>query len=121
MKRNRNSTKDRRTCFDRNKYELHGRPYLNCYLCKVPMDAARDIWEAEHVVPHALDGDELLPVCVPCHKKKSAKDVKAIAKGKRVRDFNIGVKRSKVPMPGGKMSPWKRKMNGQWVKRDEDK
>lgn len=120
----RNSTKDRRRCFDENKFiDETGRPYLRCAnpSCKVKIDPVKDEWQADHCTPHAWAGEALQPLCITCHKAKTKKDVKAIAKVKRVHDQHHGIKRSKVPLPGGKMSPWKRKLNGEWVRRDEDK
>lgn len=57
--------------------------------------------------------------CTACHSVKTAKgDVPRIAKMKRVRDKHAGARTpSRTPLPGGKASPWKKKMNGEWVRR----
>jgi hypothetical protein len=47
-----------------------------------------------------------------CHKVKTASDVSEIAKGKRMRERNLGIKRSARPMPGSRASGLKRKMDG---------
>ena len=115
----RNSTRDRRACFDTNK--LMGRGgnfYLHCHVCKICIHPAREAWEADHVTPHALGGTFVLPICIYCHKKKTKTDVRTIAKAKRISDRHYGIKRSSNPMPGGKHSRLKKKLNGQVVERD---
>ena len=121
MTRRQNSTVVRRKCFDEHKRtdKVTGRIVLDCYLCGCTLDPGRDTWEAEHPTPHAWDGEEVLPVCVPCHRTKTKKDVKAIAKGKRVRDRNMGIKRPQNPMPFGRRSHLKKKITGEVVPRDE--
>ncbi|MGQ3671836.1 HNH endonuclease [Xanthobacter sp. TB0136] len=59
-----------------------------------------------------LDNCQVL--CRACHGEKTfKKDVPTIAKAKRIRDRNIGIKRRKgPPMPGSKASKWKHKMDG---------
>lgn len=116
----RNSTKDRRVAFDANKYERDGRILIDCAICGIAMDPVKTTWNADHATPLALDGDALQILCVPCHKTKTKSDVKAIAKTKRGREKRLGIRRSKVPMPFGKMSPYKKKLNGDIVKRDEE-
>ncbi len=115
----RNSTKDRRECFDTNKLVSDGGAiYLLCHVCKHNIPAAKETWEADHVTPHELGGTFVLPICIPCHEAKTKKDVTAIAKAKRVHDRHFGIKRSSRPMPGGKHSRLKKKFNGQVVERD---
>ena len=116
----RNSTRDRRACFDARKIMGDGgKIYLQCHVCKMCIHPAREAWEADHVTPHALGGTFVLPICIPCHKKKTKKDVTAIAKTKRVSDRHYGIKRSANPMPGSKRSKFKKKMSGEVVLRDE--
>jgi hypothetical protein len=79
-------------------------------------------WDAHHPQALALLGpddiDALVPLCKPCHKVDTADDVKTIAKCKRVRDKHIGAKKSKSPLPFGRDSPLKKKMDGSVVKRE---
>lgn len=90
-----------------------------CYICGQKLRG--EAWDVEHPLALALGGSDdiadLRPVCRPCHKAKSATDKGAIEKGKRVRDRHIGAKRSKTPMPFGRGSKWKKKMNGEVVER----
>jgi len=54
-----------------------------------------------------------------CHRRHTAEvDIPLIAKVKRKHYAHIGVKRSKSPLPGGRHSKWKRKMDGTVVRRD---
>ncbi len=53
----------------------------------------------DHAVPAALGGDNSLEncmaVCIACHRFKTANDVAQIAKAKRQRDYDTGVKVAK--------------------------
>ena len=108
----RNSTKDRRECFDTNKLVSDGGVfYLQCHVCKNTIQPVREAWEADHVTPHALGGEFVLPICIPCHKKKTKTDVTAIAKSKRVSDRHYGIKRSrsKLTKPEGMTYDWQQR------------
>ncbi len=108
----RNSTRDRRLCVEQHAYERGGRTFMKCHICGTEMDLAISTWEADHVVPLALDGAEIMPAHWRCHRVKSAADWTEIAKGRRARERNLGIKRPARPMMGGKRSAWKRKMDG---------
>lgn len=76
----------------------------------------------DHVNPDGNGGDNTLEnaacVCRICHAYKTAGDVARIAKMKRQRDRNQGIKRRKgPPMAGSRDSQWKRKMSGEVVPR----
>ena len=77
----------------------------------------------DHIVPDGLGGDNLLGNCqVLCrahHDPKTFKaDVPRIAKMKRQRDRNVGIKRTSFrPMPGSRASGWRKRMNGQTERR----
>ena len=78
--------------------------------------------EYDHRVPDALGGEPTLDNCVvlcrACHGEKTATgDVPRIAKMKRQRDRHIGAHASKNPIPGGRKSKWKRKLDGTVVER----
>lgn len=54
-------------------------------LCAAPNCLSEGPFEADHTIPHVWDDkkpDQLL--CVPCHRAKTKRDVKAIAKVKRI-------------------------------------
>lgn len=108
----RNSTKARRLCFEAHKVVYaSGKVRLECHICKVYMDPVRDKWEADHIRRYAEGGEDhpanLWPVCVHCHKRKSAKDTSDIAKGKRVRDKHFGIKQRGWHRPDGVKFDWK--------------
>lgn len=98
--------------------EAHGR---RCYLSGAVIDPTRDRWELEHVIPLAGGGtdddDNLRPVLASAHIEKTKADLARIAKGKRVALKHKGAKRSANPMPCGRSSRWKKKMNGEVVPR----
>ena len=56
-------------------------------------------------------------LCIACHKEKTKRDVKWIAKTKRIIDKQIKVRGAKHPMPFGKGDWRKRKMDGTVVDR----
>lgn len=118
------STKVRRECFEINKYQcpLSKRWLMTCHLCGGVIDVIKDgpdSWEAEHTVPFATGGTEVLPAHVDCHKVKTARDVKEIAKGKRssAKHFGIERKRSKLRKPAGMKFDWSA---GRYVKVSAD-
>lgn len=123
------STKTRRLCFEAHRYQdpRTGRIVMDCHVCGRMIAPALDEWHADHVTPRADGGSDdianLAPICAgkgSCHAEKTAKDVKSIAKGKRVSDSVYGVKRSSRAMPGSRGSEWKKKMDGSVVRRDQD-
>ena len=82
-----------------------------CYLCLRDITAAQDIqFDHAHAIVHEgpHEYQNLRPVHAECHKKKTARDIAANAKVKRL----ANPKPSKRPMAGGKQSKFKRKMNG---------
>jgi 5-methylcytosine-specific restriction protein A len=115
MTRRRVSPAERVAIFNR----AHGR----CHICAEKIGLA-ERWDVEHVIPHAMGGTEakmdenLQPAHALCHKPKTTEDVGAIAKAKRREARHIGAHASRQPLPGGRKSPWKRTISGQWVRRD---
>ncbi len=108
----RNSTRDRRECVSQHSYERNGRVFMKCHICGGEIDLVLSSWEAEHPVMHTLGGREVLPAHWRCHKTKTAADMSSLAKGKRFRDRNLGIKRSSRPMPGSRASGIRKKMDG---------
>lgn len=83
-------------------------------------------YQIDHTIPEAfiLDKDAKLDIADGkllgqkcCHAPKTKKDVREVRESDRRRDKDSGAWKSKSPMPGGKASKWKRKMNGQVVPR----
>lgn len=77
----------------------------------------------DHSTPDYVDGpptlDNCVVLCTPCHSlKTTTTDAPAIAKTKRIRKRQAGVKRSKKPMPGSRDSGWKRRMDGTVERRE---
>ena len=74
-----------------------------CHLCGLKIQAGQP-WDVEHIIPLAMGGedggDNLRPAHKTCHAPKTAADVKAIAKVKRIRAKHIGAKQpSRFPKP----------------------
>ena len=85
--------KFRRQVFADHKQHINGRLILVCYVCGFHIDPARESWDADHVIPHAFDGKDGMPICKLCHKAKTADDVTKIAKSKRAHDNHFGIRR----------------------------
>jgi 5-methylcytosine-specific restriction endonuclease McrA len=60
--------------------------------------AVDHIQALDHLGSHTLDNWQLL--CVGCHKLKTAKDVKASAKGRRLRGESCAGPKQKIPSRG---------------------
>jgi 5-methylcytosine-specific restriction protein A len=110
------STKERSRLF-----ALHGGV---CHLCGGRIDGVREAWEIEHIVPVALIGrsaetdDNRKPAHTKCHKAKTHQDVGNIAQAKRREARHVGAKApSRTPLPFGRGSPLKKKMDGSVVRR----
>jgi hypothetical protein len=87
--------KFRREVFQAHKqHDDTNRIFLVCYLCNSKIDPATTAWEAEHVIPRYFGGQIGMPVCICCHKQKTAtEDIPAISKSKRVSDKHFGIRR----------------------------
>lgn len=97
-----------------------------CCLCHAPIDGVREKWIVEHIVALELGGlDEEANMGVAhlkCADEKtngSDGDHARAAKAKRAKRRHIGISESKNPLPGGKRSKWKKKMDGSVVRRDD--
>jgi 5-methylcytosine-specific restriction protein A len=75
----------------------------------------------DHSIPDGLTGSNDLAncrvLCLACHKQKTRGDVGRIAKAKRQHARDIGAHKSRNSLPGGKLSKWKRKLDGTVVPR----
>ena len=93
-----------------------------CHICGEKIGVS-DAWDVDHVIPLAMGGDEakgsanLQPAHVACHAEKTPADVGAIAKAKRVSARHVGASAPRNPLPGGRRSKWKKKINGECVPR----
>lgn len=93
-----------------------------CHLCGMRVDAGQE-WDVSHEIPLALGGDDhgenLRVAHRRCHRVHTAEnDVPAIARAKRVEARHLGAKVSRTPMPFGKRSPLKKRMDGSVVRRE---
>ena len=93
-----------------------------CHLCGSAIDGTREPWEAEHVIALEISGDDsddnLRPAHVACHKAKTKDDAGRIAKAKRVAAKHVGAFRPRNPLPGGRQSKWRKRMDGTVERRD---
>lgn len=68
--------------------------------------------EIDHVIALELGGkdadENLVPLCGPHHKQKTALDAKLIAKARRLRKTEAGETRAKRPIPSRGFAPGKR-------------
>ena len=91
------------------------------YLTGVAIESG-DVWDAEHVKPLWAGGENretnLRPALRTPHKQKTKAEAKQRAKERKLRKAHFGIKKKvRLPMPCGKASKWKKKMNGQVVRR----
>lgn len=97
-----------------------------CCICHAPIDGVREKWIVEHVIALELGGLDDESNMAPAHKACAAAktggkdgDHARAAKAKRAKRRHIGISESKNPLPGGKRSRWKKKMDGSVVPRDD--
>jgi hypothetical protein len=90
-------------------------------LCHLQIDGIRDGWIAEHVRALELGGvDDLCnmgPAHASCAGVKTQRDHASAAKAKRQKVKHLGAGFSYRPLPFGRKSPFKRKLNGEIVRR----
>lgn len=102
------------------KLSIWEREHGKCMLCGVKLTTGKFIFE--HVKALELGGtdtdDNIRLTCFGCAKEKTKDDHSKAAKAKRVKQKTLGMKVSKTPLPFGKTSKWKRKLDGTVVKRD---
>jgi len=78
-------------------------------------------WQLDHIVPLSQGGrhaeDNLQCLCSePCHAAKTGRDAKLKAKSERIRTRHAGI-RKPSRFPCAKTSPWKKRLNGEVVRR----
>lgn len=95
-----------------------------CHICGLKIDAVREGFDVDHIIPLALGGEDDEANCRPAHTRchrgaggKTADDLAQIAKAKRVRARHLGA-REPSRMPGAKSSRWKKKLDGTVVLRE---
>lgn len=110
--------KQREALYDRCR---DGLPHPLCNLCRIPV-LPGDAWDESHYpIPKSLGGTEVGIAHARCNRDHGAKVVTPlVAKVKRIRQRHIGAKvkgSGYRPLPCGKRSPWKKKINGEVVRR----
>jgi len=116
------SVKMRRRISTRERVDIFHRNDGKCHLCGLRIDAGQ-AWEVSHDTPLQMggadEGGNLKPAHAKCHRIHTASvDLPQIAKAKRREAAFRGAKApSRNPLPAGKKSPWRKKLNGQVVPR----
>ena len=94
-----------------------------CHLCNMKVVPGED-WDVSHDIPLEAGGKDDESNWFVAHRKchrvhTSTVDMPLIAKVKRVHQRHIGAKQSKSPLPGGRNSKWKKRLDGSVVRRGE--
>ena len=105
-------------------YEIGERHGGICHLCSMKVIPGED-WDVSHDIPLEAGGKDDETNWLVAHRKchrvhTSTVDAPLIAKVKRIHQRHIGAKKSRSPLPGGRHSKWKKKMDGSVVRRDSD-
>lgn len=95
----------------------------SCHLCNMKVVPGED-WDVSHDIPLEAGGKDDESNWFVAHRKchrvhTSTVDMPLIAKVKRVHQRHVGAKQSKTPLPGGRHSKWKKRMDGTVVRRGE--
>jgi 5-methylcytosine-specific restriction endonuclease McrA len=93
-----------------------------CVLCEQPIDGVRELWIIEHLRAMELgaadEPDNMGPAHETCGHRKTQDDHRRAAKAKRQKIHHLGAALSKHPMPCGRQSRWKKKLDGTIVPRE---
>ena len=113
-------TTRRGTISKRRKLLIWEREHGKCMVCAAKLRPGNFIFE--HVRPLGLGGedtdDNIRLTCKGCATEKTKQDHSQAAHAKRRKASVLGMKQSKNPLPAGKFSKWKKKMDGTVVRRD---
>ena len=105
----------RRSLSPMRRLKIFERAQGKCHICYCRIQPGQK-WEAEHIVPLALDGKDdesnLAPVHEFCHALKTKADVADIARAKRRKAKHLGIKKRSQWQ-----SKWRKKMNGEVILR----
>lgn len=119
------TTTERKKLSPRQRLRIWERDKGVCCLCDVKIDGVREKWIIEHKRALELGGEDVEENMGPAHQDCADEktngpngDHARAAKAKRVKRANLGLKKSKNPLPGSRATKWKRKMDGSVVRRD---
>lgn len=92
-----------------------------CVVCHQQIDGVRERWIVEHIRALELGGrdehDNMGPVHANCAAAKTRDGYQCAAKAKRQKLRHLGADISKRPLPCGRQSRWKKKIDGTIVPR----
>lgn len=87
-----------------------------CHICGGRIDGTREAWEAEHIIPLEISGDDsdgnLAPAHVTCHRAKTKADARDISKARRINQKHTGARKPKGTIPGSRGSKFKKRIDG---------
>ena len=105
----------------RRKLSIWERERGKCMICGIKLTTGKFIFE--HVKPLEMGGadtdDNIRLTCKGCATEKTKQDHSQAARAKRKKTSHLGMKQSKTPLPFGKGSAFKKKMDGTVVRRDK--
>lgn len=91
-----------------------------CNICGNAIDGRRDVWHESHdpLIPKHMGGAVTGIAHERCNLDHNHKiDTPLYWKNRRIRQRHIGAKRPGTKLPGSRLSPFKKKINGQVVDR----
>lgn len=91
-----------------------------CAICQLRITPGIG-FDVDHITPLEMGGEDDTPnfqiVCRPCHRIKSRGDIGTIRKAQRREARHLGVRVSRSPLPYGRRSRWKKRLDGTVVRR----
>lgn len=95
-----------------------------CHLCGTKIRVG-ERWEAEHVVPLWLDGEDkpenMAPAHIACHQQKTSGEATDRAKTDAQRANYLGIQKPGKKLPAGRRSNITKKLNGEVVPRVKER
>lgn len=89
-----------------------------CHITGQPINFLQDEWQVEHKVSLRNGGlnaeSNLGPALIKPHRIKTARENSRSAKADRIREKLLGLHRSKRPIPGGRRTAFKHRLDGKF-------